>query len=223
MALIVTTVSALDLSDEINRQFDVTLKRSISIRQLVVSAVKRSRNPKLTPEMSVQNNDTLRAEIHDLFSEYPLTEIVVCDQHNLILVSTDDTPVKRWAPNIDDKNFETLVTHATVWKKLQVLLRTRETFRDQNPDPYQGKYQVVDPLLGFDKRTGKNVPVLSVRVIIDPALIRTEIMPALTHQAEISIASIFGAMLAALVFSTIAFRPLGKLGHMLDLLARGDY
>lgn len=223
MALIVTTVSALDLSDDINRQFDVTLKRAISIRQLAVSAVKRSQDPKLMPKANIQDDETLRAEIHDLFSEYPLTEIAVCDRDNLILVSTDDTPAKRWAPNLDDKSFEQLVTRASVWKKLQVLLRTHEVFQGRDPDPYQGKYQVVDSLSGTDKLTGRTVKVLSVRVIIDPALIRTEIMPALTHSAEISIASICGAMFAALIFSTIAFRPLGKLGHMLDLLARGEY
>lgn len=223
MALIVTTVSALDLADDINRQFDVTLKRALSIRQLVVSSVKRSQKPGMTPEMSVVSSPTLRAEIHDLFSDYPLSEIMVCDQNNLILVSTDDANTQRWAPNITDKNFDRLVKESTVWKKLQVLLRTRETFHAQNPDLYQGKYQVVDPLLGFDKRTRKNVPVLSVRVIIDPALIRNEIMPALTHSAQLSIASIVGAMFAALIFSTIAFRPLGRLGHMLDLLARGEY
>ena len=221
MALIVTSVSALDLSDEINRQFDVTLKRAVSIRRLVVSAVKRSYNPKLEPAASVRNNAALTAEIHDLFSEYSLLEIAVCDQHNLILASTDDTPVKRWAPDINDKNFEALVTRGSVWQKLQVLLRNPAAYPtgSQAVDPYQGKYQVVDSLMGRDKK----IPVLTVRVIIDPALIRKEIMPALTHQAEISIASILGAMLAALIFSTVAFRPLGKLGHMLDLLAQGEY
>ena len=35
--------------------------------------------------------------------------------------------------------------------------------------------------------------------------------------------SILGAIIVTVVFSTIAFRPLGRLGQMLDLLARGEF
>ncbi|MCU1260164.1 MAG: sensor signal transduction histidine kinase [Bryobacterales bacterium] len=214
MALIVSTVSALGLSDEINRQFDVTWKRSLSIRQLVVSAVKRSQNPKLTPEASVQNNETLTAQIHDIFAEYQaLLEIAVCDRNNVILVDTDPDRVGHKAPEMAD--FGALVNNGSAWEKLQVLLR--------NQGALTKKYQVADNLVREDKRTGQKLPVLTVHVVIDPALIRTEVMPALAHQTEISIASILGAMGAALLFSTIAFRPLGKLGNMLDMLARGEY
>ncbi len=216
MALIVTWVSAFDMSDEITRQFDVTLRRSESIRQLVVSGVRRSLNPKLSAAASVQNNETLIAEINELFAEYSvLQEIAVCDRSGVILADTNIRRVGQVAPEIED--FKTVV-NAGVWQKLLLLKN-----RGKDPSTYRGKFQVSEDVMREDKAARRNVPVLTVHVIIDPALIRMEIMPALKHEAEISIASILGSVLAALIFSTIAFRPLGRLGHMLDLLARGEY
>ena len=212
MAAIVTSVSAVDLLDEINRQFDVTLKRSLSARQLALNAVRRSLNPKEPAEDSIRQNEALSSEIKELSSEYPvLLNIAVCGRDGTILADTDDNRVGKTFVYANDRDFEELVTRHGVWRKLQVLLRGI------------GSYQVSDSLLSYDRAARKRVPVLTVRVVVVPALIRSEIMPALQTHAEISIASIVGAMLAALIFSTIAFRPLGKLGHMLDLLAKGEY
>ena len=66
-------------------------------------------------------------------------------------------------------------------------------------------------------------PPAFVKLIISPALIRDDLQPLLRSQEWIAIFSVLGAMVAAFVFSSIAFRPLGKLGHMLDLIARGEY
>src|SRR6185295_5955377 len=49
------------------------------------------------------------------------------------------------------------------------------------------------------------------------------IRPTLLNSARIAAISFIGALIITLIFSAIAFRPLGRLGHMLDLLSRGEY
>ena len=208
MTAIVTTVSFLDLTEEVTRQFEVTLKRSVSIRRLVHSAVLRSieRTPRKTIEESIRDDERFTAELLELLTEsQALVEIAICDPHNIILNDSDaDRQGNVFAPT---ENFENLVTHGSWFRKLQVLLRG------------QGTYQLSNDL--FDPDTKKLL--LTERVVIDPALIREEVRPALSAHAAISVAIVLGAMFAALIFSTIAFRPLGRLGHTLDLLAKGEY
>ena len=63
-----------------------------------------------------------------------------------------------------------------------------------------------------------------MRVVIYPPLIKSlDIMPTLKKSAGVALASVGGALCITLLFSIIAFRPLGRLGRMLDLVATGDY
>jgi signal transduction histidine kinase len=67
-------------------------------------------------------------------------------------------------------------------------------------------------------------PELYVRVVIDPSLIKAkDIMPTLKKSASVALASVAGALCITLLFSIIAFRPLGRLGHLLDLVAKDEY
>src|SRR5471030_701715 len=66
-------------------------------------------------------------------------------------------------------------------------------------------------------------PLLYVRVIVVPSLIRNEMIPTLKQNADIAIISVIGAVFLTLLFSTLAFRPLGHIGHMLDMVARGEF
>ena len=68
-----------------------------------------------------------------------------------------------------------------------------------------------------------NKPEIYVRVVVWPGLIRKDMVPTLVQHAELSAFLLAGAIVAAILFSAIAFRPIGKLGHMLDLLMSGEY
>jgi signal transduction histidine kinase len=50
-----------------------------------------------------------------------------------------------------------------------------------------------------------------------------DIQKALARNAVIAVALLAGAVLATVAFSALAFRPLGRIGHMLDLVARGEF
>lgn len=208
MAVIVTTISALDITEEVSRQFEITLKRSQSIRRLVHSAVLRSmeRNPNAAVPDSLHNDEGLSAELLELLTEsQALVEIAVSDPHGMIL--NDSDPDRIGKPFGSADSFENLVTRTNWWRKLVVLFQG------------QGSYQLSNDV--FDQKTGQ--PILTERVVIDPALMRDDLRPLLSTHAAIDLATIIGAMFAALIFSTVAFRPLSRLGHMLDLLAKGEY
>lgn len=208
MAVIVTSVSALDLSDEVNRQFEVTLKSAKSTLQLVQRAVRRSFDPKNPSENNIRGNEPLIAEMKELVADRPLIlEIAVCDHNGVILADSDPKREGETFPNFKEQDFENLVNQQSVWQKIHVLLGSNSTYEVSESRVFGGKKKIT----------------VTAKVLLDPAWTRSEVVPALKTQAGISIASIMGAMLAALIFSTIAFRPLGKLGHMLDLLARGEY
>ena len=59
--------------------------------------------------------------------------------------------------------------------------------------------------------------------MVYPALIRSAVMPRLQKNVVVALLSILGAIMVTVVFSSIAFRPLGRLGKMLDVLARGEF
>ena len=91
--------------------------------------------------------------------------------------------------------------------KVRVLMRREAPF-----------YQLEDKL-----GTPGAKPVLLLRVIVLPSLIRSEMTPTLNQNARIAIFSVIGAVFLTFLFSTLAFRPLGRIGHMLDLVARGEF
>ncbi len=207
-AIIAIAVSAVDLTEEVNRQFDVNLKRSLSIRRLVHSAVQRSldRHPAhYAVPRTIQEDEHLTDQLQELLTESALVEIAVCDPQNVILNGTDAEHIgKKLDEAPAPADFEELVRKTKWWSKLPVLLAGQKT------------YQVSDNL--FENRQ----QVLSIHVLIDPGLIREDILPSLTTHAGVSLATIVGAMFAALIFSSIAYRPLGRVGQMLDLITQGE-
>jgi hypothetical protein len=60
-------------------------------------------------------------------------------------------------------------------------------------------------------------------VIIEPALIRNDIGPNLQKNFVVALLSVLGAVVVTSLFSAVAFRPLGRIGHMLDLAAKGEF
>ena len=204
MALIVGFVSVLDLNDDLNTQFQATLARSDLIGRVVSVLISSviERDPKAPVNVTI-NQQALGEELVILMGEQKaLVEIAVCDPQNRILADTEEKRVGITFERLP--SFSSVVRGGSWREKLGSLWRT-------------GNYEVSQTW----GRDGK--PLLMVRMVVVSSLLRNEMKPAFKTHMEIALASIVGAMLAALLFSTFAFRPLGKVGKMLDLLAKGEY
>ena len=136
-------------------------------------------------------------------ASHALLEIAVCDKDNEILLDSDPKAQGRKFPPYED--FVPVVENTNSLQSFRIL--NRQTY-----------YQLEQALGTPDH------PELFVRVVIYPPLIKAiDIMPTLKKSASVALASLAGALCITLLFSIIAFRPLGRLGHMLDLVAKGEY
>jgi signal transduction histidine kinase len=206
MGLIVGVISALDLSRDLQRQFEATLERAELIKRFTTTMVLESleRNRQLSYRDAIASDAQLHSELTQIFTFTPaLIEIAVCDRDNRILADSDPNrhgqQFQRYEP------FAPVVVETDTMKKLRILFQER-------------KYYELEEALGSDGE-----PVLYVRVVVYPKFIRDEIMPTIRKDAAIAVGSLLGAVLITWAFSAVAFRPLGKLGQMLDLLAKGEY
>lgn len=203
IGLIVGMVSALDLIQEIQHQFDSTLERSEGFLRLAENMV--IHHGMTSPEQ-MTDDPKLQGQLLDIMSmSATLLEIAVCAPDGTIIVDSDPLQVGKKFP--DYENFEQLVKKGGWRHMLRVLLG--------KPQHYQ-----LWQALGVK---GKSGVVYYLRVVVYPTLINKEIGHTLRSHALLSLASLAGAIVAAFLFSTIAYRPLGKLGQTLDMLASGKF
>lgn len=200
MTIIVATISALDLTDEINRQFQISLHRTETLWRLAASATNRS----LQRQSSVRNDPGLTAEFRELMIEAaPVVAIAVCDRDGIVLNDAD--PVRIGQPFPELGGFRNLVVGSNWWQKTQLLYGDSSTLFTYSSD--------LESI---------HAPDLRLRLVVDPLVIREELSPSMKTHLVISFASIAGSILITLILSSIAFRPLGRLGSMLDLIAKGE-
>ena len=207
MAIVVGVISTVDLGHEMQQQFDATLQRADLLKQVAGKLVSVSLgNQPTAPLREALRAPILKDELIDLLSaSHAVLEIAVCNRDDEILADSDPTRVGMRFGHYDD--FRPLVRDSSWLDKLRVLTSANKY------------YQLDQPLVA----EGENTPVLYVRVLVYPALIRSEVTPTLSKNARIDVISILVAMIVTLLFSSIAFRPLGRLGKMLDLVASGEY
>jgi signal transduction histidine kinase len=206
-SLMVGVVSAVDLINEMSRQFDSTLERANTQKVLSTAIVTQSINRQRTKSLREALRDTeLQALMVDIMSSsHAILEVAVVDPHsNEILLDSDPSRLGLTSPPYPD--FQQLVS-SSWWQKLQVLLSG------------ENRFYGLEQLLG----TPEGQPLLYVRTIIAPALIRRDINPTLQKNAEVALLSIGSAVLLTFLLSAVAFRPLGRLGNLLDQVARGEY
>ena len=206
MGLIVGVVAAVDLVQEVKHQFDATLDRAefykVHAVDLVQSRANRDRT--LPVQEALRRDPNLSRELLNLITaSKSLYEIAVCDPQEVILSDSDPDQVGKKFPSYLD--FERLVKGGVI-EKTRVLL-------SNSPSKYQ-----LSQGLGV-----ANKPEIYVRVVVWPGLIQREMIPTLLQHVELSAFLFVGAIVAAFLFSAVAFRPIGKLGHMLDLLMSGEY
>jgi signal transduction histidine kinase len=211
MAFIVTVVSISDMIGEINRQFDNCLDTADVILNftpsLINAAVISSKEPAVDDADAILNDDRLKKQIFDLSLAWKaVDEIAVTDGNTgRVLVSSFVHPPGYILASHAD--FRALVQQASWWTKWQVLFRT--------DNMYDLSRVLKDPQTAQDEVT--------VHVLLVPAYLRQNIEAILRAHAWVAILSVCFSVLGAFVFSTFAYRPLGQLGKMLDLVAIGDY
>jgi signal transduction histidine kinase len=206
MAAIVGAVSAVDMAQEVSHQFDSTLERADYYMAAAINAVKNTvnRNPAIAIHDALQTDSDLSNQLLAAMSNSKsLLEIAVCDPQGVILVDIPGRPGIKFP---DYPDFRPLVKGSLI-QKMKVLLADS-----------QAKYQLFQGLGAMNQP-----PAIYVRVVVYPLLIREEIMRTIQSHAQVSILLLAGAIVVAFVFSAVAFRPIDKLGHMLDLLTSGEF
>ena len=207
--LIVGLISAVDLGSVMQIEFESTLDRAEFAKSQATEIVTQALNQKRTitlPEAlrDPALTDRLRKQVT---ASKAILEIALVEPGTSeILADTLPNRVNTIAgpPNPD---FRHLVRETGWFVKVRVLMRREAQ-----------SYQLEDSL-----GTAPGKPLLYVRVIVLPAFIRNEMTPTMNRNSRIAIFSVIGSVLVTFLFSTVAFRPLGRIGRMLDLVARGEF
>ena len=208
--LIVGLISTVDLRNVMQLEFEFTLERAELVKKLATAEVIDALNRQL-------KNVPLREAVRDRQLAAKLLKLLTSSRQAIIeiaMVSANEKEIlastvqNRLGPITSPPDFAPLVRSAGWYEQLKVLMRSDAQ-----------SYKVQEALGAGD------VTLLYVRVIINPVGIRgdPELLRTLTQNAKIATFSVAGAVLITFLFSTVAFRPLGKIGHMLDLVARGEY
>jgi signal transduction histidine kinase len=205
MAAVIAIISALDLGHQMDAQFTLTLERAELLKRVASNMVRETlnRDHQLPWREALRSENLQRNLIDVATASHTLLEIAVCDAtNNKVLLDSEPNRTSLDFPPYP--RFEPIVQH-TNWIQKFKILNQKQYYQLEVPLGQQGK------------------PELYVRVVIYPPLIKADIYPTLKRSASVAVASVAGAIGITLLFSVIAFRPLGKLGHMLDLMAKGEY
>ncbi|MGD1071373.1 MAG: ATP-binding protein [Bryobacteraceae bacterium] len=209
-AVIVGIVSVLDLSSEVTRQFATTQHDAEFVRQFAEEFVRHSidrdtasatRRDAILKDAAVLSAQLVQA----MTSMKPLVEIAVCDPDRRIIGDSFSNKIGGACPDFPDWN--RAIENRSWFDRLRILWKDRDNYEVSD---------VVD-----DTVTG--APVFTLALVLRPQIMRSDLLPPLKRNLTISALAIIGAMLAAFVFSSIALRPLDKLGQMVDLIVKGEY
>ncbi len=205
--VIVVAISSVNLANNMQQQFEATLARADTLKQVASKLITGSVNEQRTKSLREALRDPkLTDDLLDLLTRAKaIVEIAVTDpQTNEVLASSSSSNLGNTGGPFPD--FATLVNHEGWYQKWKVL---------RGSD--QKSYQLEQQLGSGDK------PLLSVRVIVAPSLIGDLIRPSMNQNAKWAILSVIVAICVTFLFSAIAFRPLGQLRHQLDRIASGEF
>ncbi len=207
--LIVGIISAAYLGNMMQLEFEAAENRALLVRDVASEYVKEALNKQpqqplrealLDPELAYRMRDLMTQSAE-------LIEIAVVDPHNEILADTDEE--RRGLTSNQYPSFDLLV-HGKSWIQKLSLLGGRE----------QGVYYQMEKPLGAKNEP----PLVYVRAIVHPPLIVAHyVWPALRHSSAVALLLFAGAVSLTFLASAFAFRRLGHLGHMLDMVAKGEY
>jgi len=201
--LLVIVISVVDLAHDVELQFDTTLDRADSLRtfasDVVVSAV--ARQPDKSLREALRDPDLTKLLQDTMLASSAILEIAVVDTENEVLAdSVPDHLLGDRLPAYED--FRPVVRNTNAYHKVRAL--------------YSGKYYQLENKLGRGA-----APILYVRVVIAPTLIREKIMARLRANAIVALIAAIAAMMLTFLVSAFAFRPLSRLREQLELVASG--
>ena len=211
VALLTGTISTFYLVTEVDKRFQSALQKAEMMKTLAAHSVSRSldQQPSLPiPEALISDADLADRLLKIVSVSGILIEISVCDSHNKVLLSTDHSRHPGEPFPVDYPDYSYLATRSSLMEKVRVL-------RDEGAP----KFYQLSAALGTEGQS----PDLFVRTVIFPGLIRKDLLDELEKAEVVSLLSILGSILIALVFSNFAFRPLSNVTKMLDHLTRGQY
>ena len=131
-----------------------------------------------------------------------IVESMVTGPRDRILASSP-LDVKRGQRHLELPQFDEFQRRGMVSKMQEILAVNQD-------------YEVTQELgVGQDR-------LLTVRMIISSALLRREIMPRIQELGAASAVALLLSLLAGVVVSQVAVRPLEKLGEAIDRIARGE-
>ncbi|MGA2113220.1 MAG: ATP-binding protein [Bryobacteraceae bacterium] len=200
--LMVAFLSAVDLAEELQVQFQSTLDRASSVCIFATDMVKNSLNRQLsTPlDQALQDPDLANMLRDNMAKASAILEIAVASENDRILADSIAENVGKIMPRY--ASFQSVVTDTGWYGKLE-MLNAKANF-----------YQLERTL---------SPPTIYVRVVIHPALISSDILPRLERNFKFDLLSVAGAAIVTMLFSAVALRPLGRLRRQLELVASGKY
>jgi hypothetical protein len=206
-AAIVCIASALDVRTEFSRQFESTRHDANLIRQFAEGDVKHEINRDsgtVSPQAAVEADAPyLSSELKQIMSDTPpLVEIAICDERLRIIGDSSQSRIGGTCPRLPGWDQE--VNRSNWFDKVRLL------WHDDN------EYELSKPV-----QSGPTV--FYVKLVLRPRIIGGQLQPILKRHLAVSALAIAGSMFGAFLFFSFALRPLGKLGNMIDLIAKGEY
>jgi signal transduction histidine kinase len=207
VVVLVGSISVVDLVYNMQQHFEATLAQAEQLKLIAGKFVTKPLNSqRTTPLQEALGDPTLANDLSDLLRTNTIIEIAVTDPKNHeILADSNPDRVGDTAEQYPD--FRKLVIEDPWYEKWSVLRGSDQHY-----------YQLEYPLGAPPDRT-----LVSVLVIIAPALIKSEINPIMSQNAKVAGLFLVGAICITFLFSAVAIRPLGRLRRQLDLIARGEY
>lgn len=132
-----------------------------------------------------------------------IVEIVVTGKDDRILAASLPS---RQGQKLDLPPALNEFTARTVWERVNEIISPNRDYR-------------VTRELGLQ---GEADPILRVHVIVSTALLRDEVLPQIINLALISSIALLISVVVAVFASTWAFKPLARIGEVVDRIARGE-
>ena len=200
--VIVAVISCVYLGNIMDLQYESALREAGRVGDVALRYVADAANNARpdVPLSEALSSDRLTDQlVTEVAASTEIVEVAVVDANGYILA--DNLPYRRGQRIQSYEKLAPLVQAG--WpRKMKVLLShdiEYEVQRDMGPPP------------------------ISVKVVVQPATIRTSMGPAIVQSAHTAVISVAGAICLTFLFSAFAFRPLGRLRRQLDLLASGEY
>ncbi len=218
VALIVAVLSLLNVRDAVETRFSDALYLAESNAQVVESfliplvnqeAALRTPQPQTLEEVKrvwaqiVELNPDLALFLEKMGGARYIVEIVVTGEDNRILAaSLPGRQGQKLQPGAAMEEFETKST----LEQVDLILSPNQDYR-------------VTRELGVQ---GAQEPILAVHVIVSTVLLRDEVMPQVRNLGWVSAVALLIAIIVSIVASKWAFRPLERIGEVIDRIVRGE-